>query len=269
MKVIILAAGQGSRLRPLTDNRPKSMVELASKPLILHQLKAMHDVGLRHENIAIVTGYCRKHQEKLGYKTFENKEFMNTNMVYSLFCASEWMDENQDLLIAYGDIVYHKSVLEKLINTQGETVLAADLLWQKLWTARAEDFLADAETFRVNDDGFVSEVGKRPLSLEDIDAQYMGLVKVRSDKVAAFKEAYTTLIAKAHNAGNNSNNMYMTDFINDLIGTGWQITPAFVEGLWLEIDTVSDLQLYSSMLDPTNPHNLSSVYQKILAGSDL
>ncbi|UXX81593.1 phosphocholine cytidylyltransferase family protein [Roseovarius pelagicus] len=265
MKTIILAAGQGSRLRPLTDDRPKSMVALGGKPLLVYQLEAMQAAGIAKSDIAIVTGYRKEHQEALGYKTFVNPEYMTTNMVYSLFCADEWMDETQDLLIAYGDIVYDKGVLETLFSVPGDVVLTADTSWQKLWAARAEDFLADAETFRISEDGLVTEVGQRPQSLADIDAQYMGLIKISADKIAEIKTVFAAANAAAEKTGADVDNMYMTDFLNDLIEAGWRVRPALISGHWIEVDTVGDLELYQGMLDPARPGDLSPLFHAILA----
>lgn len=264
MKVIILAAGQGSRLRPHTNDRPKSMVELAGKALISHQLEAMQAAGIACDDIAIVTGYKKEYQEKLGFKTFVNPEYMTTNMVYSLFCAEDWMADDEDLLIAYGDIVYDPIVMQTLLNTKGDIVLTADLEWQKLWAARAEDFISDAETFRINSAGLVSEVGKRPKSLADIDAQYMGLIKVSAAKIKDFKEAFATRNAAARADSTNCDNMYMTDFLNDLIYAGWRVRPALITGGWLELDTVSDLDLYASLLDSQKPGDLTPLFSAIL-----
>ena len=57
MKVIILAAGQGTRLRPYSDNIPKCMVEMAGKPLLLHQLDSMKACKISMDDVAIVGGY--------------------------------------------------------------------------------------------------------------------------------------------------------------------------------------------------------------------
>lgn len=265
MKIIILAAGQGSRLRPLTNDRPKSMVALGGKPLVVHQLEAMQDVGIAKSDIAIVTGYRHEHQEILGCRTFKNPDYMTTNMVYSLFCAADWMDETQDLLIAYGDIVYDRSVLETLLAAPGEVVLAADTEWQRLWQARAEDFLADAETFRISAEGLVTELGQRPQSLDDIDAQYMGLIKVEAGRVSDFKAAFVTAQAEATQTGVDVDNMYMTDFLSDLIAKGWQVKPALISGHWIEVDTVGDLELYQSMMDSAQPDDLIPLFRALLA----
>ena len=55
MKAIILAAGMGSRLKPLTDSMPKCMLEIAGKPLLHHQISTLRRAGVR--NIIVVGGY--------------------------------------------------------------------------------------------------------------------------------------------------------------------------------------------------------------------
>ena len=67
IKALILAAGQGKRLKPYTNNMPKCLVHLAGKPLLLRQIKTLRDNNIY--NIHIATGYCSKEIEKLGDKT--------------------------------------------------------------------------------------------------------------------------------------------------------------------------------------------------------
>ena len=105
MKMIILAAGQGTRLRPLTNNKPKCMVKYQDKPIIDYILDAAKYCKI--ENIAVVDGYKKDVleeyliDEKLTFYT--NKEFEKTNMVSTLFNAKNFMDD--DIIISYADII--------------------------------------------------------------------------------------------------------------------------------------------------------------------
>ena len=88
MRIIILAAGQGTRLRPLTDDRPKCMVEVNGTSIIERQLNTMHACGIKDENITIVCGYCsdilkdRFKDTKIHF--IVNEQYDSTNMVFSL-----------------------------------------------------------------------------------------------------------------------------------------------------------------------------------------
>lgn len=245
MRVIILAAGQGTRLRPYTDNIPKCMVELAGKPLLHHQLEVLRDAGL--SKILLVGGY---HAERLNAEGVEielNPKFATTNMVSTLFCAEEWMQEGEDLIIAYGDIIYEPKVLQSLLAADAPMAISVDRQWQRLWEARMEDPLQDAETLKLQEGNRVIEVGKKPQSLEQIQGQYMGLIKVRGDTVKQFRKAWHSLDRDAHYDGQDFDNMYMTSFIQHLIDTGVVVQAAFTDGGWIEVDSVEDLDFYNQL----------------------
>lgn len=246
MKCIILAAGQGSRLRPYTNDRPKCMVPLGGKPLLYHQLEVLAKSNIALQDTALVCGYLQEALADLGFKRYENLRFAETNMVTTLFCAAEFMERGHDLIVSYGDIVYEQGVLQKLIDTEGDIVVAADVAWEKLWSLRMAKPLDDAETFRIDKDGFLYELGKKPGCEKEVEAQYMGLIKVKADKVEAFKNFYYSLNQQSYYDGNDFDNMYMTSFLQCLIDDGWKLTPALVEEGWVEVDTVEDLDVYEA-----------------------
>lgn len=113
MKVIILAAGMGTRLGKYTKNIPKCMLKFKGKPLIQWQVETLRDCGLK--DITIVKGYMPEKIKLGGVKTYLNPDFANTNMVETLFCAEKEMTD--DLLVIYSDILYEKKlILNALIN---------------------------------------------------------------------------------------------------------------------------------------------------------
>jgi choline kinase len=126
-------------------------------------------------------------------------------------------------------------------------VIAADLDWEKLWSLRMDNPLDDAETFKMNQDGFVVELGKKPKSKDEVQAQYMGLIKVSADKVSAFKAFYHGLDRAGIYDGKDFDNMYMTSFIQNLIDSGWKVKPALIHNGWVEVDTVEELILYEKL----------------------
>ena len=245
MRAIILAAGQGTRLRPYTDSIPKCMVELAGKPLLHHQLEVLRDAGL--SKILLVGGYRAERLNAEGVEIELNPKFATTNMVSTLFCAEEWMQEGEDLIIAYGDIIYEPKVLQSLLAADAPIAISVDKQWQRLWEARMEDPLKDAETLKLQEGNRVIEVGKKPQSLEEIQGQYMGLIKVRGDTVKQFRKAWHSLDRDAHYDGQDFDNMYMTSFIQHLIDTGVVVQAAFTDGGWIEVDSVEDLDFYNQL----------------------
>ena len=134
MKAVILAAGQGTRLKPLTNTVPKCMVKFKGKMIIDHILTALRNAGI--QDIAIVKGYKAKVLNRKKTTSFINTKFDSTNMVYSLFCSEEfWYD---DLIISYSDIVYTEEIVKKLINCVSDISVVVDNDWLDLWQKNVE-----------------------------------------------------------------------------------------------------------------------------------
>ncbi len=247
MKIIILAAGYGSRLMPYTNEIPKCMVELAGKPLLQYQIETLNAAGFN--DIAVVGGHRIEKIVGKDIKIIKNNKFDCTNMVYSLFCAEKFMDEKEDLIVTYGDIVYEKKVLDSLIQSTSPITISVDKDWDKLWKIRMANPLDDAETLKLRDGVYIDELGKKPKDFDDIQGQYMGLIKISADFVQQFCCAWHSLNRKLTYDGQDFNNMYMTSFIQKFIDDGIKVEAAFTNGGWLEIDTKSDLDLYHNLYE--------------------
>jgi choline kinase len=242
---IILAAGQGTRLRPHTDDIPKCMVKLAGKSLLQRQLVVLRNAGINR--IVLVGGYRADRLDAEGAELVMNPRFAKTNMVSTLFCAESLMTPGEDILIAYGDIVYEPRVVRSLIDTNAPITVSVDREWQRLWESRMDDPLSDAETLKLVDGNRIVELGKKPQALDEIQGQYMGLIKVRSDTVEAFRAQWHGLDRHGSYDGKDFDNMYMTSFIQHMIDTGHDVRAAFTDNGWIEIDTVEDLARYEQM----------------------
>ena len=244
-RTLILAAGQGTRLRPLTNNKPKCLVPLAGKSLLERQVNTLRGAGI--ENIHIATGFCAQQIQELGFETSLNERYAQTNMVETLFSARDFISLEGDLIIAYGDIVYDSINLETLLACDDEIALMIDKKWRDLWSLRLENPLEDAETLVMDPEGYVKELGKKPESYEKIEGQYTGLIKIRADKIQDFVDFYDKIDRSLMYDGKDFDNMYMTSFLQQLIDSDWKVKAALVENGWLEVDSVDDLEHYEKM----------------------
>lgn len=244
MKMIILAAGQGTRLRPLTNNKPKCMVEYNEKPIIDYILDAANQSNIR--DIAVVNGYKKEVLERYlvgkGCTFFTNERFDATNMVTSLFTAKEFM--NDDLIISYADIIYRPEILEKLIASNEVFSVVVDNEWRELWSLRMDSPLEDAETMKIRD-GKIIELGKKPISYDGIEGQYIGLMKVSKSALSKLVNFYEALNRSKIYDGNDFYNMYMTSFIQMVIDNIMDVTPVLINGGWIEIDSIEDISAYN------------------------
>jgi choline kinase len=244
-KAVILAAGFGSRLMPLTSDRPKGMVALMGLPMLVRQIAVLRAGGV--EDISIVGGYRAECLDALGLPVIANPAYDSTNMVESLMRARALFDGKDDVIMAYGDIVYEPRVLATLLQAPGNVVVTADLGWRRLWSVRMEDYASDVESFRLRADGSLAELGKRPGSLAEVEAQYIGLARFPAACHAGLLAFYDGLDRSARYDGQPFPKMYMTSFIQQLIDRGWNVRPALIENGWLEVDTVEDLQRYEAL----------------------
>src|ERR1700724_2533673 len=111
MRALILAAGRGSRMSTLTEDRPKCLVELAHKPLIKRQIAALRGGGV--STIGIVRGYLGNLINIEDVTYFENPRWGKTNMLMSLAMAASWL-RSDSVVVSYADIFYGRDVVRDL-----------------------------------------------------------------------------------------------------------------------------------------------------------
>lgn len=235
MKGIILAAGRGSRMGDLTNNLPKCRTLLHGKELIQWQLDAMERAAIKE--ISIVRGYLAETFD-FDVTYFENERWPHTNMVTSLVTAKEWL-EIDTCIISYSDIVYSADAVKRLIDFPGDIVITYDPNWSDLWKMRFDNPLSDAENFQL-DGHRVVEIGGRASSVQEIEGQYMGLIKYTPAGWAKVKEY---LIRYNQD---EIDNIDITKLLQGLIVSGVFINAVAIMDKWFEVDTESDLKIYSS-----------------------
>ena len=132
MKAVILAAGVSRRLYPLTYDIPKCLIKVGEKPIINHQLDSLNNSGI--DEIIIVVGY---HRERLIDHIKTNYQFLNVNFVinhhyfetntaYSLQLCDALINNDQFILLN-ADVLYPYEVLERLMNSSHDTILAVEV----------------------------------------------------------------------------------------------------------------------------------------------
>ena len=129
MKAVILAAGKGTRMGPLTDNRPKVMLPIANRPLLEHIIVTLKAAGIRE--ILIVTGYLK---EKI-MEHFGDGTGLGVNIEYigqqaqkgtadAVATVRNWAGTDR-FLVTNGDVLASIPDIKKLCTTEGDAVLTA------------------------------------------------------------------------------------------------------------------------------------------------
>jgi choline kinase len=236
MKAIILAAGRGSRMQAMTDDRPKCLVEVRNKPLLDWQLDALRQAGI--SDIAIVTGYKREMLADRGLVAFHNPRWVETNMVASLACAEAWLAAGP-CIVSYSDIFYQPAAPQSLMHAQAALAVTYDPNWLTLWTRRFGDALLDAETFRFDAAMALTEIGHRPKTVAEVQGQYMGLLRFTPDGWQEVKRLRAALSPEA------SDRLQMTHLLDLVVQAGrFPVNVVPYDGLWGEVDTADDLATY-------------------------
>lgn len=236
MKAIILAAGRGSRMKSLTKEKPKCLVELHGKTLLDWQLDALR--GARVSEIAIVTGYKRELLIDRGLVEFHNPRWAETNMVSSLVCADAWL-RYEPCIVSYSDIFYSPSAVKSLMDSDASLAITYDPEWLVLWTQRFGDPLMDAETFCLKSNGELAEIGNKPQTADEVQGQYMGLLRFTPESWAEIVRIRSAL------PDEEKDKMHMTGMLQKVIeAKRVSIIGIPYIGQWGEVDSQRDLKNY-------------------------
>jgi len=244
MKAIILAAGRGSRMNEKTAEIPKCMMKLFGITLLDHCINSLESAGIVRANIGIVTGYKKEKIQVDGVRCFHNQNWESTNMFVSLTAAREWL-KSESSIVSYSDIVFHPSTVTKLMNTDGDIAMTYYTGFWELWSKRFPNPLDDLETFKIAN-GKLIEIGSKPESKEDIQGQYMGLLRFTPTGWQNVESALTNVISKS------LERLDMTTLLQHMVTLGYEVCTIPTDKLWLECDNQNDIQLYENIFSYTD-----------------
>ncbi len=227
MKVILLAAGKGTRISRMIEDVPKSTLPVAGKPLIRRTVEIFCERGIQ---CVVCTGYQReKIEEALAGMpvTYYYNPFYNiTNSLASLWFAQQEMDE-EDVLIMNSDVYFEPEILDMVLRDERENVVAID----KTRTAVGDYF------FKTTDNGCISKYGKE-LPLKERSCEYVGIAKITKEFMPVFRERLNLLV------NSQKYNFWWENVLYSFTDKGERdIYTIDVNGLfWAEIDFFDDYE---------------------------
>ncbi len=250
MKSIFIAAGMGNRLRPYTDDCPKCMLPLNGQPVILNNLEHLRASGV--DEVSIVVGYRKERIQLEGAQKFENDDFENNNILFSLMYAAsifeEAIRENCDLVISYSDIIYSDEIVRQLLARREDIVLAVDLDWKKQYEGRTDHPISEAEKVEMTDRDHAIRLGKVvPNDPGRRVGEFTGLLKLSASGARKWLDHFEHLrrsrspLSPFQNA-KEFRKAYLTDFLQDLVDGGTEVVCSTFDGGWMEFDTAQDYE---------------------------
>jgi choline kinase len=239
---LILAAGRGSRMPALTRTGPKCLVTVGGGTLLERQLAALRSAGATR--VGVVGGWQVGALHGRGVEVLHNPEWAGTTMVASLCRAGDWL-RTDATLVSYGDIAFSPATARRLATCPAPLALAYDRDWHALWRRRFEDPLEDAETFALDGDGHVAEIGGRPRPGERIAGQYIGLMRWTPAAWTRFGG-----VLRALQSTETGRRVDMTAALRLLVRKHHAAIAAVpVDGPWFEFDSERDVELGTPVID--------------------
>ena len=231
-KALILAAGFGSRLAPITDSVPKSLVPVNGKPILFKQIENLIENGI--SDITIISGYKAEVLEKAVHENWsfinvvESVDYATTNNMYSAWIGIKAMfpaGDIQPFLMMNADVFYDSSVLTSLLNDEAENAIVVDM-----------GRYIDESMKVIKRNGKLVAISKK-ISPEDALGSSIDVYKFSIAGGKAFFEACRRYIEDKKEL-----KLWSEVALNDVLDEGvvpFQECP--LDGRWLEIDNHEDL----------------------------
>lgn len=239
MKAIILSAGVGSRIRPLTDNTPKSLLKVGGKAILERMIDNLIAVDIKE--IAVVTGYLEDQIKEFVAKTYpdlkvtfiRNDVYDKTNTAFSLNLTKDFIGDD-DFIKFDADVVFEKEVLERLISNTKGSGLCID-----------RNIHLDKEEVKVITEGeMVLQVGKK-LNPSLCKGESIGIEKISGESVKVLFEELAKVLSDEANYQE-----YYDDSYTTLVEKGLPFYAVDITGLaWVEIDTHEDYKRANSLFN--------------------
>lgn len=229
MKAVVLAAGQGTRIRSVHGEHPKCLIEVDGSTILDHQLEALSMAGIN--DIAIVVGYEKKQiisylrsksliNQRIHF--IENPAFAITNNIYSLWLALDWL-RGDSFVVLNADVIFDSEILQSALRLYAPISMIVDPLWRD-------------ETMKVIiEEDRVTKMSKK-ISREEFNGTYIGITVFSKSIQNQFFREMRNLISSGRV------NEFFNIAVQQLANKGIFVGLTSTEGLaWAEIDDPVDL----------------------------
>lgn len=230
MRAVILAAGQGTRIRSVHGEHPKCLIEVDDTTILDRQLEALSLAGInevaivvgyeKEQIVAHVTGSHRAYNQKIRF--IENPAFALTNNIYSLWLAIDWL-RGDSFVVLNADVIFDPGILKTAVQPYAPISMIVDPLWRD-------------ETMKVIiKDDRVIRMSKK-ITEEEFSGTYIGITIFLKSIQERFLSRLNALISAGR--VNDFFNLAVQELADEGVHVGYTST----EGLaWAEIDDPLDL----------------------------
>ena len=250
---VILAAGYEKHLGALIETKPKSMLDIKGKTILQRQVEALNAANIK--NIAVVRGYKKETIDLPNIRYYDNDDFADGGELGSLFSAAPELKGR--VLVMYGDILFDRAIIEKLMQSPEDVTIVADRAWRDTHTGRqsgrpdlvAEKQAPPSQGHRYLGEEATTEVEAIGASLdpEAATGEFIGMMMMTDQACKSVTGLYKELGAakgadgRFHEA-ESLRRASLTDLLQELIHRGQSVNAVGIYKGWMEIDTLEDYQ---------------------------
>ena len=247
---VVIAAGVGSRLLPITSELPKCMLEVQGQTMLRRALGTFLDLGITRS--VVVGGYKSENlQLPDRCNLVLNHQYRSNNILHSLAYARESMHGAGSTLVSYSDIIFRKQVVERLLNTNNADIaIVVDQAWPARYESRLLHPLPEAEAAQFDEVQQLRTIGKGLLSAGNDTrcwGEFIGMMKLTQRGQELFWGVFDDVNS---NLGPEDpfqrasvwRLAYVTDLLQELVDRGVDVHCTLIQGGWLEIDTTEDYE---------------------------
>ncbi|MFX1375590.1 MAG: NTP transferase domain-containing protein [Promethearchaeota archaeon] len=243
LKVIIIAAGPSTRLRPLTEYKPKCLLEIEGKSILERTMDVFRQNGIN--NFVIVRGYQKDKIDLPNITYYDNDDYYNNNILESLFYAEEAMKDG--FIFTYSDILYSNNVVKKLLDSPYDFSFIVDTDWRKRYEGRSKHPTDEAE-LAIVENGKIIHLSKF-YNPDAVHGEFIGLGKFSKKGAEILMRNYNRakynktckFEGRFHDA-TTMQKAYLTDMLEELIFRGYSMHSVDIKGEWVEMDTDEDYE---------------------------
>ena len=235
-KAIILAASRGKELGELTEDKPKVMVAIGGQPILARLAATLRSVQIK--DINVVRGYCKEAVNLSGITYFDNDQYESSQELFSLSKALPALKGT--CLIAFGDILVKKYIIEELMDADADFVVAVDTNWRDSRNRdRSAEYVKCSEPHSKR--SFSNPVWLQDIFVDadrgDIQGEWIGLLKV-SPAGAEFLTKHIQALALNEDVFRV---LRIADLIKSIIQAGAKVRVLYQTGHWLDVNHLIDV----------------------------
>jgi len=235
-RAIVLAASRGNALHELTHDKPKVMLTIGGKTLLR---RLIDEFKKQHINrMTLVAGYKAEAIDKAGIEICLNEDYENTGELTSLLCARDSF--HNDMVITYGDLLFRGYILRDLLETDGDIVVVVDSAQENNTASGSPDY---AYCTRPDDRAlFRQNVYLQHISVDQTSepgrpsGRWIGMLRVQGDGLKYLKQALDDLQQQE-----DFHRLTVPDLLNHLIDNGVTINTHYINGHWLDVNSIEDI----------------------------